>query len=77
MPTDVEIRHLLTHTSRIADDADEENGIKKLTEQSYREFISENIFIPFGMESILENIVNFDERIISYHYKGESTLLLV
>lgn len=26
IPTDVEIRHLLTHTSGIADDADEENG---------------------------------------------------
>lgn len=104
IPTDVEICHLLTHTSGIADDADEENGedyaalfrsspnyeirdnidflpnfaykepnfkagsnvrynncafvllglaIEKLTGQSYREFISENIFKPFGMESTL------------------------
>jgi CubicO group peptidase (beta-lactamase class C family) len=104
IPNDVEIRHLLTHTSGIADDADEENGedyaalfknspnytfrdnidflpnfaykepnfkagsnarynncafillglaIEKLTGQSYREFISENIFKPFGMESTL------------------------
>lgn len=104
IPTDVEIFHLLTHTSGIADDADEENGedyaalfinspnyairnnidflpnfaykepnfkagtnvrynncafvllglaIEKLTGQSYREFITENIFKPFGMESTL------------------------
>ncbi len=104
IPTDVEIHHLLTHTSGIADDADEEKGedyaalfinspnyairdnkdflpsfaykepnfkagtdvrynncafvllglvIEKLTGQSYREFISENIFRSFGMDSTL------------------------
>lgn len=104
IPTDVEIHHLLTHTSGIADDADEENGedyaalfksspnyairdnidflqnfaykepnfkagsnikynncafillglvIEKSTGQGYREFISENIFKPFGMGNTL------------------------
>lgn len=104
IPDDVEIRHLLTHTSGIADDADEENGeeyaalfvdspnyairdnkdflpnfaykepnfkagtnarynncafvllglaIEKLTGQGYREFITDNIFRPFGMENTI------------------------
>lgn len=101
IPADVEIHHLLTHTSGIADDADEESGesysalfsnspnyalrnnadylknfaykkpnfkagtdvrynncafillglaIEKITGQSYRDYITENIFEPFGME---------------------------
>lgn len=104
IPIDVELHHLLTHTSGIADDADEEKGedyaalfqnspnyairdnidfwsnfvykepnfkagsnvrynncafillglaIEKLTGQSYRRFIVDNIFKPFGMNNTL------------------------
>lgn len=44
IPTDVEIRHLLTHTSGIADDADEESG------EDYSE-----LFVSFPNYAIREN----------------------
>ncbi|MEG0470280.1 MAG: serine hydrolase [Longicatena sp.] len=124
IPTDVEIRHLLTHTSGIADDADEESGedysalfvdspnyafcenkdflknfaykksnfkagtavrynncafvllglvIEKISGKGYREFITERIFKPFGMQSTLFHAMDhIGENIAEGYYFNQT-----